>query len=125
MSKIAGKFFWYDLMTTDTAAAAKFYGHVVGWGAQDSGVPDSGYTLFTVGGQGRLGLMRIPEDARRAGVPPCWMGYIGADDVDKAAAEIARSGGTVHKPPPDLPGVSRRAVVGLPQGAGLQVAKHG
>ena len=28
-------FFWYDLMTTDTKAAQKFYCDVVGWTAQD------------------------------------------------------------------------------------------
>ena len=38
-----GSFFWYDLMTTDVDAAQKFYGDVVGWGAQESGNP--GYKL--------------------------------------------------------------------------------
>src|SRR6185437_15901928 len=44
-----GQFFWYDVMTTDTKAAAKFYGAVVGWGTEDAG---PGYALFTVNGQG-------------------------------------------------------------------------
>ena len=33
------QFFWYDLVTTDTAAAAKFYGAVVGWSYQDMSQP--------------------------------------------------------------------------------------
>ena len=62
-----GKFFWYDVMTTDVAAARKFYGEVIGWGAQDSGAPGTDYTVFTVKGQGVAGLMPIPEAARKAG----------------------------------------------------------
>jgi hypothetical protein len=44
-----GSFVWYELMTTDTAAAATFYANVVGWGAQDASTPDLAYTLFTAG----------------------------------------------------------------------------
>jgi uncharacterized protein len=35
-----GQFFWYDVMTTDTQAAAKFYGEVVGWGVQNADAGD-------------------------------------------------------------------------------------
>jgi predicted enzyme related to lactoylglutathione lyase len=118
-----GKFFWYDVMTTDPAAARRFYASVVGWGAQDSGVGDADYTVLTVSGQGVAGLMPIPEDSRAAGVPPTWMGYIEADDVDAVAARIVELGGTVQKPPADVPGVIRFAVVADPQGAGFLIAK--
>jgi predicted enzyme related to lactoylglutathione lyase len=60
-------FFWYDVMTTDTEAARKFYCDVVGWQTQESGAQD--YTLFTVEGRGVAGLMPIPADAKA--VPPC------------------------------------------------------
>jgi predicted enzyme related to lactoylglutathione lyase len=118
-----GSFFWYDLMTTDTKAAAKFYGDVVGWGTQDAQSPASDYTLFTVEGQGILGLMIIPEDAKKMGVPPCWMGYIAVEDVDAAAAKLEKLGGKIHKPPQDIPGIIRFAVVSDPQGAGFIIAK--
>jgi len=32
-----GSFVWYELITTDMAAAAKFYADVVGWRALDAG----------------------------------------------------------------------------------------
>ncbi len=118
-----GKFFWYDIMTTDTAAARKFYSAVVGWGTQDSPAPNDGYTVFTVNGEGVAGLMAIPEDVRKAGGRPCWMGYIFADDVDQAAARLVQLGGTVHRPPTDVPGIIRFAVVSDPQGAGFLIAK--
>lgn len=120
---MSGNFFWYDVMTTDTAAAATFYGDVVGWGVQDSGVPDSDYTLFTVDGRGVAGLMATPEDARKAGIKPRWMGYVAVDDVDLAATQLVEAGGTVHRAPIEVPGVIRFAVVADPQGAGFLVAK--
>lgn len=120
---MSGNFFWYDVMTTDTAAAATFYGAVVGWGVQDSGVPDSDYTLFTVDGRGVAGLMATPEDARKAGIKPRWMGYVAVDDVDLAATQLVEAGGTVHRAPIEVPGVIRFAVVADPQGAGFLIAK--
>jgi predicted enzyme related to lactoylglutathione lyase len=120
---MAGNFFWYDLMTTDVDAARKFYGDVVGWGSEDSGQPGPTYTLFTVDGLPVAGLMPIPDDVRKAGVPPCWMGYIAVDDVDEAAARIAREGGKLHRGPIELPGIIRFAVVSDPQSAGFLVAK--
>jgi hypothetical protein len=113
-----GQFFWYDVMTTDTKAAAKFYGAVVGWGTQDAG---QGYTLFTVDDQGVAGLMAIPEHAK--GMPPCWLGYIWADDVDAMCARLEQEGGKVLRPPQDVPGIIRFAVVADPQGAGFLLAK--
>ena len=117
---MANGFFWYDLMTTDVAAAAKFYADVVGWGVQAQG---DGYQLFTVEGKGMLGLMKIPEDAAKMNVPPCWMGYVGVADVDAAAAKLEKLGGKIHKAPQDIPGIIRFAVVADSQGAGFIIAK--
>jgi uncharacterized protein len=116
-------FFWYDVMTTDPKAAETFYRSVVGWDTQDTGPDTAGYTLFTVNGRGVAGLMAIPEDARKMGVPPAWMGYVHVDDVDDMAARITREGGKVHKGPIDVPGIIRFAAVSDPQGAGFIIAK--
>jgi predicted enzyme related to lactoylglutathione lyase len=115
-------FFWYDVMTTDVDAAETFYRSVIGWGTQDTGATPR-YTLFTVDGRGVAGLMAIPEDARNAGVPPAWMGYIHVDDVDDMATRITREGGKLHKEPVDVPGIIRFAVVSDPQGAGFIIAR--
>jgi len=84
-----GSFVWYELMTTDMAAAATFYANVVGWGAQDASTPDLAYTLFTAGSISVGGLMGLPEDARKMGATPRWMGYVGVNDVDAAADRIS------------------------------------
>jgi predicted enzyme related to lactoylglutathione lyase len=119
------KFFWYDVMVTDTGAARKFYCDVVGWDAQDQPSPAPGmqYTVFSTNGHGVAGLMPIPEDARKAGVPPMWMGYVAVDDVNEAVRRLEREGGKVHRPPTDVPGIIRFAVVADPQGAGFIIAK--
>jgi predicted enzyme related to lactoylglutathione lyase len=119
MSKMQGKFVWYDVMATDTKAAEKFYSDVVGWDAKDSGMPDRSYTLFLCGPTMVGGLMPIPDDARKAGVGPAWMGYIGVDDVDVQAQRVTAAGGAIHRGPEDIPGVGRFAVAGDPYGAGF------
>jgi predicted enzyme related to lactoylglutathione lyase len=91
MATPRGKFVWYDVMTTDTKAAAKFYSEVVGWSAQEHPMQGGGsYTVFSNGPVMVGGLMAIPEDARAQGVPPCWSGYVSTDDVDAEAKRVGR-----------------------------------
>jgi predicted enzyme related to lactoylglutathione lyase len=113
-----GRFVWYELMTTDMAAAKAFYANVVGWGAQDASTPDLAYALFTAGGASISGLMDLPEDAREMGATPRWMGYVGVNDVDTTADRIKRLGGAVYVPPTDT-NIGRISVVADPQTATL------
>ncbi|WP_342361495.1 VOC family protein [Terrarubrum flagellatum] len=117
-----GNFFWYDIMTSDAKAAAKFYGDVVGWGTQDAGGGHD-YTLFTVNGQGVAGLMPIPDEVAKQGAKPAWLGYIAVDDVDAAVEKIKKEGGALHKGPIEVEGIIRFAVVSDPQGAVFYAAK--
>ena len=117
----AAKFVWYDVMTTDTEAAEAFYRSVMGWEAKDSGMPGPSYTLLSVGETMVGGLMAIPEDARKAGAGPAWMGYIGVDNVDAMAGRIRAAGGAIHRAPEDIPGVGRFAVAADPHGAGFLI----
>src|SRR5450631_2593306 len=96
-----GRFVWYELLTTDTAAARAFYAEVVGWGAQDASTPDLAYCLFTLGNVPLGGLMELPEEARRMGATPRWLGYVDVDDVDAAAYRAKRLGGAVLVAPTD------------------------
>ena len=113
-------FFWYDVMTTDTAAAAQFYADVVGWTPQDSGSP--GYTALMVDGMGVAGLMAMPEDAAAMGARPCWMGYIHVPDVAATMASLRAAGGKILKAPQTIEGVITFAVAADPQGAGFLIA---
>jgi len=117
MSSSYGKFVWYELMTTDTAAAEAFYKSVIGWSARDAGMPGMFYTIISAGDVPIGGLMEVPERARLSGARPAWMGYVAVDDVDASAAQVTRAGGGVHRGPDDIPGVGRFAVASDPQGA--------
>lgn len=112
---MAQKFVWHDLMTTDPKAAAEFYGNVIGWKAEDSGMPGQDYTILYAGKEMAGGIMAIPEE--QIGMPPCWTGYIGVDDCDAWTRKVTDKGGAVHKGPQDIPGVGRFSVVADPHGA--------
>lgn len=114
MSDFHGKFLWYEIMTTDVAAAKSFYSAVVGWTTTDMSMPGMTYTIFQVGESGVAGLMTLPPGA---GAAPAWIGYIGVNDVDEYAEKVAAAGGTVHKAPADIPTVGRFSVVLDPHGA--------
>ncbi|BCP53193.1 glyoxalase [Kaistia sp. 32K] len=123
MTDLASRFVWYELMTTDTGRAKVFYGSVVGWGTRDASQPHMAYTLFTIGEQPIGGLMDLPEQARKMGAPPNWLGYVSVADVDVAASKVTSLGGTVHVPPTDIPEVGRFAVVSDPQKAAFTLFK--
>src|SRR6266487_1533403 len=116
MANSHGRFVWYELMTTDMEAAKAFYTDVVGWGTQN--VPGMAYTLFTAGGASVSGLMGLPEDARKLGLRPSWLGY-----VDATAERIKQLGGAVHVPPKDVPNISRFSVAVDPQMAAIALFK--
>jgi predicted enzyme related to lactoylglutathione lyase len=105
-----GCFAWYELMTTDMAAAKAFYASVLGWDAQDASKPDLAYALFTAASAPIGGLMELPQQARKMGATPRWMGYVGVADVDAVANRIAGLGGTIHVPPTNS-NIGRIAVV--------------
>ena len=42
--------------------------------------------------------MDLPEEARKMGATPRWMGYVGVNDVDATADRIKRLGGAVYVP---------------------------
>lgn len=112
----ASKFVWYELMTSDLDAAEAFYKAVVGWNSE-SWDGDFRYTIVKAGDRGVAGMMTLPAEAAAMGTPPCWLGYIHAEDVDAATARLGDAGGRIHRQPSDIPNVGRFSVVADPQGA--------
>ena len=120
MANAAGQFVWHDLMTTDTDGAAKFYGKVAGWGTQAWEGPTP-YTMWTNGGVPIGGMVPLPDDMRKNGVPPNWIASVGVDNVDTTAAKAAELGGNIIAPPGDIPGAGRYAIIADPQGATIAI----
>jgi predicted enzyme related to lactoylglutathione lyase len=78
---------------------------------------DGSYTLLAWQGAPMAGLMALTDELKAQKVPPHWLCYFGVPDCDAGAAEAARLGGTVLRPPADIPEVGRFAVVADPAGA--------
>jgi uncharacterized protein len=110
------RFAWYELLTTDVGAATAFYGEVVGWRAKDASTSELAYTVLSAGAAPVSGLMELPEEGRRAGATPRWIGYVAVDDMEATAKQIRRRGGAVLLPPTDS-NIGRVAVVADPQKA--------
>ena len=118
-----GRFVWYELLTTDVAAATAFYARLMRWGAWDASTPGRPYILFGDGKSAISALTPLPDEARRMGVQPVWVGYVGVDDVDAATERVVQLGGAVQVPPTDVADISRFSVFTDPQGARLALFK--
>ncbi len=121
----AGRFVWYEHMARDVPAAIAFYGDVVGWKTQPFGEASHEYVMW-LGSQGPLGgVMQLPDELQKMGVPPHWMAYVQVDDVDATAARVRTLGAKVLHEATDIPTVGRFAVIGDPQGAAIALFRPG
>ena len=111
---------WYENLTRDPAVAAAFYREVFGWSTKQDPVK-SDYTELYLGKTAVGGMMPIAPDM--GPMPSNWGVYFAVSDCD-ASAEKARSlGGKIHKPPADVAGVGRFAVLADPQGASFSIIR--
>jgi predicted enzyme related to lactoylglutathione lyase len=114
----AGRFVWYDLMTPDTKASARFYTAAIGWGTRAErplmgvdGQPP--YTMLTAGDTPIAGLAPLEETY--------WLGYVGVENVDRSVTRAQDLGAEVLFGPHDIPKVGRFAVIADPQGAAIAI----
>lgn len=122
MAGFGGRFVWYELITTDMAAAGAFYSGVVGWNVKDDSSADFGYKLFCSKTTPIGGLIDLPAEARRMGATARWMGYVGVQDIGVTTERLRRLGGAVYVPPTDS-NIGRIAVVADPQNATLALVE--
>lgn len=107
-----GAFCWVELATTDVAAAAGFYGRLLGWeGDERRGAVARRYTMFHLGG--RL----VAAMSERHDGAPAWLSYVSVADADAAAGLVPGLGGLVVQSPTDVLDAGRLAVVADPTGA--------
>ncbi|HEX5108429.1 MAG TPA: VOC family protein [Vicinamibacterales bacterium] len=112
-----GEASWHELMTTDAAAAMKFYQQVFGW--QPSESMDMGemgkYQMFNRPHGMIGGMMNKPKEM--ANVPSNWQIYFRVPDVHAAAERIKASGGKILNGPMEVPGGDWVVNAADPQGA--------
>jgi len=120
--KTHGAFSWSELMTTDPAAAADFYGKLFGWTVKGMGAEMGDYRVANVGDAGVAGLMAVPPEAQ--GTPPRWGVCVTVINVDETLAAAKAMGATVCMEPMDVPTVGRMAAFVDPQGAMLSIIQY-
>jgi predicted enzyme related to lactoylglutathione lyase len=117
-----GTFNWFELATTDQAAAKEFYSQLFGWTWEDSPMgPDAFYTTFKLDGADAAAAYTLLPDMRAQGIPAHWDIYVAVESADQAAAKIESFGGVVIVKPLDVLTYGRMAVASDPTGAAFCV----
>jgi predicted enzyme related to lactoylglutathione lyase len=117
-----GAFSWCELMTTDAAAATRFYTELFGWTTEEMSTGGMHYTVVKAADTGIGGIMPMPPQA--AGHPPHWGIYVTVDDVDATARKAEALGATILVPLTDIPNVGRFFCFQDPQGAVLSAITY-
>jgi predicted enzyme related to lactoylglutathione lyase len=124
MANPPGSFIWYELMTTDATAAAKFYGAVVGWKIADRADPQPGgqdYRMIVRSDGGSAGgVLALTRDMLEHGARPTWLGYLHVKNVAAAVKAIEAEGGKTLMPKMALP-VGEIAMLADPMGSPFYV----
>ena len=124
-----GRWVWGDLVTSDVAAAADFYGKVFGWTFETYGGEDDRDTYTLVLSNGLpIGGMVFDQRAKNGDVPSArWIGLVSVPDVAAAAAAVSANGGKVVVAPKSLGERGETAVFQDPEGVpfGAVRSKHG
>jgi predicted enzyme related to lactoylglutathione lyase len=110
-----GRFVWQDLVTTDAAAARRFYGALLGWKFSEHNRGGRPYLIAHTAGGPVGGLVDV-RDLKDAGSQ--WVSYVSVADVDRAVQQVQAAGGRVIVPPTTA-AAGRVSVVADPQGAAL------
>ena len=110
-----GEFCWNELLTSDSAAAFKFYAEVFGWKSlQEMDMGAMGvYRVFGFGEKQVGGMMTAPKGMQ---MPPSWLYYTSTPDLEAAMKRATDKGAKVMNGPMDVPG-GRIAQLMDPQGA--------
>ncbi|BDG02949.1 VOC family protein [Anaeromyxobacter oryzae] len=113
-----GTFCWETLVTPDPAAAATFYGKVIGFGTGRT--PNGEGTVFTAGE-----AMVADLQPARPGGPSYWATYVAVESAEGSRDRAAKLGGKVIVPRIDVPKVGTVAIIADPAGAALGLFQPG
>jgi hypothetical protein len=117
-----GSLTWNEFMGRDYDGAKKFFADVFDYTYTEMGGDDFQYAAIEVDGNTVGGIGTLPDDVP-AQVPPHWRVYFAVDDCDATVAKVTELGGSVLRPPTDMP-YGRHADVADPQGAMFSVIKN-
>ncbi len=124
-----GRWVWGDLVTSDVARAAEFYGKVFGWTFETYGGTDDTdtYTLALANGLPIGGMVFDKRAMKGDTLSARWIGLASVPDVVVAADAVTKNGGKVILEPVALGERGVTAVFADPEGAffGVVNSKNG
>jgi predicted enzyme related to lactoylglutathione lyase len=112
---------WNELITSDAAAATKFYVGLFGWKIESVPMGNVPYTMLKNGDVPVAGLMPQPRDM--VGAPTSWTAYFAVNDCDATSKKAEKLGGKILVPPHDIPNVGRFSILADAEGASFAVLK--
>ncbi|WP_174864301.1 VOC family protein [Ruegeria atlantica] len=123
-----GRFVWHDLFTGDRSRSMDFYRDLASWSFLTEHAMD-----FAWGGGEKDFVLALAQEEVGAGFAETpqhyddgWIAYVEVEDVDQSASAVERLGGTVVRPPFEVPGVGRNCLLRDPLGAlvGICLSRH-
>ncbi len=120
-----GQFTWNELMTWHAEKAKAFYADTLGWTYDVMPMAEGGdYIICKAGDEMAGGMMEMTPGTGFDGIPDHWFAYIAVDDVDARVAKVQAAGGEIMRPPFDVSGVGRFAIVKDAAGAAIGWMTH-
>ncbi len=116
-----GALTWNEFMCRDYERAKEFYAAVFGYTYTEMGEGGFRYATIELDGNTVGGIGGLPAEVPDS-VPPHWRVYFAVDDCDGAVQRVSELGGSVQRPPQDMP-YGRHADVADPQGAMFSLIK--
>ncbi len=116
-----GSLTWNEFMGRDYDGSKAFFAGVFGYTYTEMGDDSFQYAGIEVDGNTVGGIGTLPPEVP-AQIPPHWRVYFAVDDCDATVARVTELGGSVLRPPMDMP-YGRHADVADPQGAMFSVIK--
>lgn len=107
-----GLIVWHDHVSPDRDAAVAFYAETLGWEIERWDQGDDAYPML-----GREGTWHGGFVSRDG--PAFWLPYMRVEDVRASVTSVAQAGGTVLRPPTEVPNVGMSATVADRGGAEL------
>lgn len=123
-----GRVVWHDFFATDLQRSKRFYGRLADWQFMTERATDfawgggtQDYVLALYENEAGAGLIEYAPDGLSG-----WVPYVEVPDVDAAAAQAEKLGGTIVRPPFEVPGVGRNCLLRDPHGAylGISLSRH-
>ena len=113
-----GTFAWNELATSDPQRAMEFLGKTLGWTFEAFPLEEGEYWVASSDGV-PVGGIGGTETGAIAATEPYWFAFVEVDDVDRRIALARAEGAVILRPPHDVAGVGRVAVLRDPTSAAI------